>query len=108
MQDIKFLGAASPRLAERYRDWFSEADREGFNPRRLDKLVIGLNQSRKPVLKDGTKLLRIYQGEAHQVLVQGGTFLYNNKRYKSLTAIAKEITGKKWNGNLFFMHRVHK
>ncbi|MGL5721224.1 MAG: DUF2924 domain-containing protein [Brevinema sp.] len=63
--------------------------------------------------KVGTKLLREYQGKTHQVLVvenvhpTRGCFFYEGKQYKSLTAIANEITGKKWNGKVFFKCRRH-
>jgi hypothetical protein len=53
-------------------------------------------------IKNGTKLLREYQGQKHEVIVLEKGFKYRNKEFRSLSGIAKEITGTKWNGKLFF------
>ena len=53
-------------------------------------------------IKAGTKLLREYKGEKHEVTALEKGFAYKSKTYKSLSAIAKEITGTQWNGKLFF------
>lgn len=53
-------------------------------------------------IKAGTKLIREYQGINHEVLVLDKGFKYNQKNYKSLSAIANEITNTRWNGKVFF------
>lgn len=53
-------------------------------------------------IKPGTKLIREYQGINNEVLVLEKGFQYDNKTYKSLSAIANEITGSRWNGKVFF------
>jgi len=53
-------------------------------------------------IKAGTKLIREYQGINHEVLVLDKGFKYNQKSYKSLSAIANEITNTRWNGKVFF------
>lgn len=57
-----------------------------------------------PVLhiKPGTGLIREYKGEKHEIIVLDKGFEYRNKVYKSLSAIANEITGTRWNGKVFF------
>ncbi len=50
----------------------------------------------------GTVITKEYKGILLQVKVLESGFEYNNKIYKSLTAIAKEVTGAHWNGYLFF------
>jgi len=50
----------------------------------------------------GTIITKEYKGIKLQIQVLESGFEYNNKIYKSLTAIAKEITGAHWNGYLFF------
>ncbi|HEY1697939.1 MAG TPA: DUF2924 domain-containing protein [Polyangiaceae bacterium] len=50
----------------------------------------------------GTVLRRTHQGAAHEVTVREVGFLYRGKPYKSLSTIAKVITGTTWNGRLFF------
>ena len=50
----------------------------------------------------GTIITKEYKGAKLQVKILEFGFEYNNKKYKSLTAIAKEATGAHWNGYLFF------
>lgn len=50
----------------------------------------------------GTKLIREWQGTAYEVVVRPDFFECNGRRYKSLSAVAKAITGKTWNGWMFF------
>ncbi|MDD3150657.1 MAG: DUF2924 domain-containing protein [Candidatus Gastranaerophilales bacterium] len=53
-------------------------------------------------IKAGTKLIREYQGKKHEVTALEKGFEYQNNKYKSLSAIANEITGTRWNGKVFF------
>jgi Cft2 family RNA processing exonuclease len=53
-------------------------------------------------IKEGTKLIRKYQGKKHEVIVIKKGFEYNGQVYKSLSAIANKITGTRWNGKIFF------
>ena len=50
----------------------------------------------------GTRLLREWQGVEHTVTVLADGFDYDGRPYKSLSAIARAITGTRWNGWLFF------
>ena len=50
----------------------------------------------------GTIISKEYKGKKFEVKVIEVGFEYNNKTYKSLSGIAKEITGAHWNGYLFF------
>ena len=50
----------------------------------------------------GTRLIREWQGIEHCVTVRGDHFEYQGRPYKSLSAIAREITGSRWNGWVFF------
>jgi len=50
----------------------------------------------------GTVIAKEYKGIKLQVKILESGFEYNNKIYKSLTAIAREVTGAHWNGYLFF------
>ena len=58
----------------------------------------------RPMLRPvaGTKLIREWQGIEHCVTVRGNDFEYQGRPYKSLSAIAREITGVRWNGWVFF------
>ena len=50
----------------------------------------------------GTVLRRTYRDEEHQVTVLGEGFEYRGAIYRSLSQVAREITGTRWNGYLFF------
>ncbi|MGQ9687056.1 MAG: DUF2924 domain-containing protein [Thiobacillaceae bacterium] len=66
--------------------------------------VATLQPKRDPRLPmPGGLIVKQYKGETHVVKVlDDGRFEYDDRRYKSLSAIAQEITGTKWNGLLFF------
>jgi hypothetical protein len=50
----------------------------------------------------GTRLIREWNGIEHCVTVRNSDFEYQGRPYKSLSAIAKHITGTQWNGLVFF------
>lgn len=50
----------------------------------------------------GTQLVREWQGVEHRVTVLDAGFDYQGRPFKSLSAIARAITGTRWNGLLFF------
>lgn len=53
--------------------------------------------------RPGTRLLREWQGRTHEVIVvEDGDFLYAGNRYRSLSRIARVITGTQWSGPGFF------
>ena len=78
--------------------------------RRLEKLGEELDGGRVDVRKrpandrpiSGTRLIRDYQGVEHCVTVRDDDFEYQGRPYKSLSAIARAITGTQWNGVVFF------
>ena len=50
----------------------------------------------------GTRLIREWKGVEHSVTVRQDDFEYQGRPYRSLTAIARYITGTNWNGLVFF------
>ncbi|MGY4255300.1 hypothetical protein ACVI1L_002368 [Bradyrhizobium sp. USDA 4516] len=50
----------------------------------------------------GTRLIREWQGAEYSVTVRLNDFEYLGRPYKSLSSVAREITGTKWNGWVFF------
>lgn len=50
----------------------------------------------------GTELVREYRRHTHRVIVHEADFEYGGRRYRSLSAIARQITGTPWNGMAFF------
>jgi len=55
-----------------------------------------------PKVKPGARLIREWRGRTHVVSVVDGGFEYQGKIFRSLTAIAVEITGAHWSGPRFF------
>ena len=68
---------------------------EGHNRRKHQ-----IADPRNPVA--GTKLLRKWDGIEHTVTVLKDGFDWKGRRFKSLSAVAREITGTRWNGYRFF------
>jgi hypothetical protein len=62
----------------------------------------GASRPLVPQLRAGTRLLRQWQGQMHEVVVVDEGFDYRSKRYESLSEIARQITGTRWSGPLFF------
>ncbi len=50
----------------------------------------------------GTKFIRDFKGEKYEVVAVDGGFKFNDKLYKTLSAVANIITGTHWNGKKFF------
>ena len=70
-----------------------------------DGLTPGTGRSAKrspnrPIL--GTRLVRTWREDRHEVTVVEGGYEYQGRRYRSLSAIAQAITGTHWNGRAFF------
>lgn len=78
---------------------YNELGARGTGPRRRPGRAL-------PVA--GTRLVREWDGERHEVTVVRGGFEYRGRRYRSLSAIAREVTGTRWNGPLFFGLRPAK
>ncbi len=65
------------------------------------------NASRQPILttvsiKPGTRLLREWHGVTYEVAIMKDAVQFNGKRYRSLSEVARAITGARWSGPLFF------
>lgn len=120
----KLIGTAAPnnsraflelRIAYRLQELtYGGPDRE--TRRMLDLLadeVEGHNRRkhqiadhRNPVV--GTKLIREWDGCEHTVTVLKDGFDWRGRKFKSLSAVAREITGTRWNGYRFFGLRERK
>lgn len=56
----------------------------------------------QPYLRSGARLVRDWNGVTHIVDVVKGGFRYRGGMYRSLSAVAREITGARWSGPRFF------
>jgi hypothetical protein len=60
------------------------------------------NAPPRPELKPGTRLVREWQGRTYEVLVLDDGLSWQGTSYRSLSALARKITGTAWSGPLFF------
>ena len=89
---VQAFGGLKPATKRRLRE-IAEAARNGT----MDAVVSA------PRLKPGVRLVRAWQGKTHVVTVLAdGRFEWDGARHRSLSAIAKAITGTNWNGHIFF------
>jgi hypothetical protein len=63
---------------------------------------IGVRRPTKKSIRPGTRLVREWQGRPVAVLVLEEGFLWEDRRYRSLSEIAREVTGVRWSGPRFF------
>jgi hypothetical protein len=70
----------------------------------LDRLARGeaTKPANEPRLRPGTVLMREHRGVRHTVTVTPDGFVWQDKNFSSLSAIAGTITGTSWNGRRFF------
>jgi hypothetical protein len=69
---------------------------------RLDRIAAGEERTPSPTLQPGARLLREWNGTTHVVDVLAEGFLWNGHSHRSLSAIARAITGARWSGPRFF------
>lgn len=92
-------------LIIKYLIWYEQAKREKISSLGFFnevKQASMLSNKHTFILEVGSKITRSYKGVVHTVEVISNGYLYNGKQYKSLSGIAKAITGKSWNGKVFF------
>jgi hypothetical protein len=61
-----------------------------------------LARSRSTALSEGSRLVREWHGRSHTVEVAADGFMYAGRRYRSLSEVARAITGARWSGPRFF------
>ncbi len=76
--------------------------------RELERIITKLDQDGEvgtpgvTRLKPGTRLIRSWHGTVHQVLVLADGYEHEGRSYRSLSQIARAITGAHWSGPRFF------
>ena len=90
MQEVA-LGGLRPERQRQLRQIAMELKQTGTAAIRL-----------RPQLKPGTRLMREWQGRTYEVVVLDDGFSWQSTQYRSLSAIARKITGTAWSGPLFF------
>jgi len=98
IQELAF-GGLSARAEAKLKALVAEEDRRV-------KGKLPLRKSDRPI--SGTRLIRAWQGVEHTATVLDDGFEYQGRKYKSLSAIARAITGTRWSGPLFWGLRSHR
>ena len=107
---LELIGRPMPPIGRsliiKYLLWYEQAKREKISPlgffHEVAQAAKGADKCPKATLEIGSKLIRSYQGLKYEVEIIPQGYLYRHKTYKSLSGVAKAITGKSWNGNVFF------
>jgi len=77
-------------------------DNEGFNELGI-KVKKAVRKTKRNTIIPGTVLIREWQGKSHEVIAsEDNCFEYHGMPYRSLSAVARAITGTRWNGPAFF------
>ena len=100
----------SRRLLERAAAYEMQAAAYGGLKPRVRRLLMSCIDQGKPeksspparTLAPGTRLVREWNGRSHTVDVVDGGFEWNGEVHKSLSAVARAITGARWSGPRFF------
>ena len=110
----------SSRLMRLALAWDLQADGQGGEPRALQRQWQAIMRARAegasaeaavsglaPVAAlVGTRLLKSWAGETHEVIVVDDGVVWNGTTYSSLSAVARALTGTPRNGPKFFGLRV--
>ena len=77
----------------------------GLSPavrRRLARWAAGRAPAPSPRLRPGARLVREWNGVSHVVDVTEAGVVWRGRGYRSLSAVARAITGTRWSGPRFF------
>lgn len=74
----------------------------GYDEFGMPKATSSRAQGRKDMPVIGSKLVREWNGNRYEVTTLRDGFEFEGRKYRSLSAIAKAITGTHWNGRAFF------
>jgi Protein of unknown function (DUF2924) len=98
VQELHF-GGLKPETVRKLQALGEELDGGNIAKRRV-------RHDQRPIV--GTKLLRGWKGKEHVVCVLTDGYEWQGRPYRSLSAIARAITGTRWNGPLFFGIANHR
>jgi hypothetical protein len=92
IQELAY-GGLKPETIRRLEILGEQYDSDNLTTRRI-------RHDARPVV--GTRLIREYRGIEHTVTVLADGYEWEGRPYRSLSAIARAITGTRWNGLVFF------
>jgi len=116
LSDLKtlYLGLFDTRLPARASrefligniSWAIQAQQSGSDHHRMRQQLLAsagkLTISSKAQYMTGTRLIREWKGVTHEIVVEEKGFRWQKHHYRSLSQIAREITGARWSGPRFF------
>jgi hypothetical protein len=82
--------------------WRAQAEIYGGLDAQTRRLLRDERPPRESPVAPGTIISREWRGVTHDVEASDDGFLYDGRRWKSLSQIARVITGTRWNGPRFF------
>jgi hypothetical protein len=85
----KAYGGLKPATQRRLSQ-LAESFEDGAHPKEMERV------------KPGTRLLREWRGQTHEVIATERGFQYRGQLHPSLSEIARHITGTRWSGPVFF------
>lgn len=94
----------SPDLLRRLLTWRIQAAVEGGLDRETRRIIVSTKRSKAPgpVLTPGVRISREWRGRVCDVDVASDGYLFEGRCFRSLSEVAREITGVRWNGPRFF------
>jgi len=92
----------SVALLRRIIAWRLQADALGGLDAATRKLLRGSSRAGEALLSPGTILTREWLGITYRVEVAEDGFIHDDRRWTSLSQVARSITGSRWNGPRFF------
>jgi hypothetical protein len=98
-------GGLSQAARARMDELLAQAGCDEFGSPQVKKQIA---RGRREMPIAGTRLIREWNGQPHEVTAVPGGFAYRGRRYRSLTDITQTITGTHWNGPSFFGLRATK
>ena len=103
-------GSVPPKMSQPMQRRFlayemQASDQGGLHPAlvaRLERIAQGYERKASPSVRPGGRLLRAWNGTTHVIDVLPDGYRWNGTRHRSLSAIARAITGARWSGPRFF------
>ncbi len=99
LQELEFGGLSEPAKA-RLDDLIAQIDLPLGDPGPRRERSVHRRETKAPLV--GTTLVRNWRDQEIRVEVRANGFEWDGTLYRSLSAVAKAITGSTWNGRLFF------
>jgi hypothetical protein len=92
----------SPDLLRRGIAYRLQEHAYGKLPAKVAREIAAAGRKREPEVRSGTRLVREWNGRTIDVIATDDGMIWEGRTYRSLSAIAREVTGTPWSGPRFF------